>query len=67
MQVGTTFGPVGITSASGNSPSEAYPGPSPEMTPEREEISGCRQDGFSAGKADLFRFSLRSQSGGRAT
>ena len=39
MQVGTTFGPVGITSASGNSPSGAYPEPSPETTPEREEIS----------------------------
>ena len=39
VQVRTTFGPVGITSASGNSPSGAYPGPSPETTPEREEIS----------------------------
>ena len=33
VQVGTTFGPVGITSASGNSPSGAYPEPSPETTP----------------------------------
>ena len=39
VQVGTTFGPEGITSASGNSPSGAYPEPSPETTPEREEIS----------------------------
>mgnify|MGYP000612462958 CR=1 FL=1 len=39
VQVRTTFGPVGITSASGNSPSGAYPEPSPETTPEREEIS----------------------------
>ena len=39
VQVGMTFGPVGITSASGNSPSGAYPEPSPETTPEREEIS----------------------------
>ena len=39
MQAGTIFGPMGITSASGNSLSGAYLGPSPETTPEREEIS----------------------------
>ena len=39
VQAGTIFGPMGITSASGNSLSGAYLGPSPETTPEREEIS----------------------------